>query len=320
MVSCKDRYQSAAHHIAPAFLDPPISTGPRLAEDSDPQYSHLNGTAPLLDLEGFMEDDLDEVAFVVIRTVECSPTAVMMVRAGIPLRWTEQIYTKSKALKSLLHEIASCYFQPVPDTNPKSIYPGYPYNQPNSPNSKFDHQQISPPDLFLFHHRSLLLDYPLKHPEYKVHADSLLQYMEAHHGTDFVEADQLFARGEVSQAHILKLFKPNDLVVSGTCGRPAAFVIQEWPKSDSSGWVTLVCWSFQTEGPGFTRKRSVLSIPPIETEVVRINTLPAYPLQFSTPEVKEYIQRNGKLQWELRIATQITYRGRNVKGDQSFVS
>lgn len=297
-VSCNKSHTS--RHPAPAFRDAPILNATHESRPGSSTRLHLNGTIPVLDLEAFMEDDTDDFAFVAIRTVECSEASVLMVQAGHTLPWTEAIYTKSKILKNAMQQIATCHF----------LW--------SSTTESFERNRIAPADLFLFHHRHLLRTYALKHPESTQHVDALFEYVDNRYGVAFAEAENLFARGLITQAHIFYLFKPNELVISGTYGRPAAFVLQEWPKLDNDGWLTLYCWSFQTDGSGFARKRSTLSIPPIESETTKIQNLHAYPLRFATPELRELVRSRGEKQWDLRSATQITYKGWNVKGDQFF--
>jgi hypothetical protein len=263
-----------------------------------------------------MNDEADDMAFVVIRVVECSEATILMARAGVPLRWTEDVYMKSKVSKDVLQQIATCHFQPTPkpEQNPSR------YSSASPPQRSFNRNWITPLSLFLFHHRHLLEKHVAQHPETKDHINSLLQYMEIRFHTDFEVADSLFAHGLVTQAHIVKLFRPNELVVSGIYGRPAAFMIQDWPELSSDGWVTITCWSFQTDGSRFSRKRTVLSIPPLEPGTMEIHALTAYPLQFAAPKIRKSIQAHGEKQWELRRTTQITYKGWNVKQDQYYVS
>lgn len=315
-IQCKD---GIGCHPVPAFRDTPIwdrklhST----AINYDFARSHLNGTVPVLDLEAYMQNETDDVAFVVIRTVECSEGSVLMARAGGPLRWTEDIYMKSKISKIAMQQIATCYFQPIPDI-PNPAFSSM--RSPSNSKEPFHMNQITPAELFFFHHLHLLRDYHIKHSESKQHIDALVGYVDSRYGEEFTEAESLFARGLVSKAHILNLFRPNELVIAGTYGRPAAFVLQEWPKLNSDGWVTLSCWSFQTDGSGFARKRTYLSIPPIEPETTKIQALVAYPLRFTTTELRNLIRSCGEKQWEHRNATQITYKGWNVGRDQFFVS
>jgi hypothetical protein len=315
--------RSRYHHV-PAFRDVPAPHLPithsqlRLESNSDSDL-HINGTVPIFDLEALMEDDTDGIAFVVIRTVECSEALVLKVLSGGPLRFTEAIYAKSKIAINALQQITTCYFQTPSDETKASYYgPGSP--MPREETAQYRRNCIDPADLFFFHHRDAIRTYPLKYPESKLHLGALLEYVDDRYGKEFAEAESLFAAGLVTQAHISKLFKPNALVISGTYGRPAAFVVLEWPKVVSEGgWLTLTCWSFQNDGTGFARKQSVLSILPIESKTTRIQDLPVYPLQYAAPELRELIRARGEKQWAHRTTTQVTYKGWNVKADQYFV-
>lgn len=304
----------------PAFRDVPVLDA--FNPETSPAWPrpHLNGTVAVFDLAAFMDNDKDDIAFVIIRTVECSEASVMMARANGALRWTEAIYMKSKISKIAFQQTATCYFQTPPEEK-KDNYP-FTHTQTSSDLNKplYEQNQLNPADLFLFHHHRSLAAYAVQHLESKSHIDALLDYMRNQYSKEFTDADNHFARGQVTRACILYLFKPNDLILSGTYGRPAAFVLQEWPKLSSDGWVTLNCWSFQTDGSGFARKQSVLKIPPIELTDTDIQKLVAYPLRFASPKLREMIRTRGEKQWKLRNATQITYKGWNVKRDQFFVS
>lgn len=301
-ISCDEEFTGV--HAARVFRDiPSVTEATYLPNQKGLTRAHLSGTKPVVDMQAFMENDEDGIAFVAIRTVHCSEASVLMARTDGSLRWTEAIYTKSRLLKKAMQEVATCYFQPVAKEN------------------QFERNPITPSASFLFHHRDLLRNYAIEQPETKQHIEALLRYSDKRFGMEFVEADSLFARGTVDQEHLIYLFKPNDLVISGTYEKPAAFVLQEWPRLENTGWVYLTCWSFQTDGRGFARKQETLSIPPIGAKVhSAIDNLPAYPLKFATKELRDLIRRRGEKYWDHRTATQITYKGWNVAGDQFFVS
>lgn len=268
-------------------------------------YPHLNGNVPLYDLEGYLQSESKGNAFVAMRTVECSNATVSMLQAGVPLKWIEDIYMKSSVLKDAMRQTALCYFQPVSDGSEESdVY----------------QNQITPIDLFFYHHRQLLQDFMSKSPQSRPYIEPFIKYVDQQFGMQFAEADNLFERGLVDQANISKLFRPNELVVSGIEGQPAAFVVQEWPITEAGGWTKLVCWSLQADGSRFSRKRSDLSIPPIGPNAIKIQDLPAYPIQFSKLELREMLRRRGQKHWKFRYAKQITYKGWNVGKDQYFVS
>lgn len=307
---CNQSKSDSSHHLVPAFRDAPVL---HTSLEPEPSHysarSHLNGTVPVLEIQALMENDTDGIAIVVIRTVECSEASIQMARADGTLRWTEAIYMKSNILKHVMHQIAACYFQPVlmgQSTKPTA--------------ASFEKNRVHPAELVLFHHRHLLQTYASENCESKQHIDALLGYMNGRYARKFAEADDLFERGLVTQAHILYLFRPNEVVISGTYEKPAAFVLQDWPELRSDGCVTLSCWSFQTDGSGFARKHSSLSILPIGPTAMKIQDLVAYPLRFATSELRELIRSRGEKQWEIRTATQITYKGWDVAKNQFFVS
>ncbi|KAL8629316.1 hypothetical protein Q9189_004965 [Teloschistes chrysophthalmus] len=300
-ISCDE--SSTGVHAARVFRDAPgVTEATELPKKMGIPRAHLSGTKPVVDMQAFMENDKDGIAFVAIRTVQCSEASVLMARTDGSLRWTEAIYTKSKLLKRAMQKVATCHFQPVTGTKEES----------------FERNRIVPADLFLFHHRDLLRNHAIEQPETKQHIEALLRYADKRFGIEFVEADSLFAGDLVDQEHLLQLFKPNELVTSGTYDKHTAFVLQDWPVMDSSGWVTLTCWSFQTDGRGFARKQSKLSIFPIEAKTMAIRNLAAYPLKFATKELQELIRRRGEKYWDHRNAKQITYKGWNVARDQFF--
>ena len=304
----------------PAFYDAPVlPPGETRAEPLSPR-SHLNGTLPVFDVAAFMDNEEDDIPFVIIRNVECSEVSVMMARANGVLRWSEDIYIKSKILKMAFQQIATCYFQaPLEDDNDNYNF-RYLKTSPDQNQPLYKQNQLNPANLFLFHHHRLLAAYGVQHPESKSHINALLDYMHTQYSKEFTDAENHFAKGQVNRASILYLFKPNDLILSGTYGRPAAFVLQEWPKLSSDGWVTLTCWSFQADGSGFARKQSLLRIPPMESTDMDMQKLVAYPLRFAPPTLQDMIRTRGEKQWKLRNPTQITYKGWNVKRDQFFVS
>jgi len=309
-------------HPIPAFRDRPVPDAHLhsglMTAPTNAKRSHLNGTIPILDLEGFMENDTDGVAFVVIRTVECTQASVLMARAGGSMRWTEAIYAKSKISKDALHEVATSYFGPSPEDPYSSITPASVHPDVVQDTPVFDRNRLIHAELFLFAHRHVLGSYGLKHPDSKRHVDALIQYANEKYGREFANAEELFASNAVTSDHVLKLFRPNDIVVSGTHGRPAAFVVQEWPRLAEEGWVTLTCWSFQPDGTGFARKRTVISIPPLEPKATKIPSLVAYPISFASSELRNLIRDRGFKHWDLRNATQVTYKGWNVGHDQFF--
>lgn len=320
-VLCREEHSLPLDHPISFSRDMPIPDARFDATTSSLHlhgHGHLNGKIPVFDIGALREDNSDEIAFIIVRTVECSKASVLMARAGGLLRWTEDIYMKSQVSKTALQQIATCYYQPVSKKDSDNLVSAFPKSSSTS-EAPLLQNQIFPADLFLFHHRQALEEYVAQNADSKQHICAVLEYTRSRFGSEFAEADRLFTKGLVTQAYILHLFKPNELVISGTHGRPAAFVLQEWPEIDGDGWVTLRCWSFQTDGSGFARKSSVISVPPVGWNPKNIQDLAAYPLRFAAPDLLEMIRSRGEKHWQHRTASQVVYKGWNVRRDQFFV-
>lgn len=318
-ISCS-QHDSDEHPIT-VFRDMPVpqdKSDTQAVSSSSRDRGHLNGRIPVFDIEDSGENDTNDTAFTIIRTIECSQASVLMAQAGGLLRWTEDIHIKSHAARDALQQIATCYFHQLPKEEDPYSDP-YPHPRRTSETS-ISQNQIVPADFFFFHHREALKKYVAEYADSKNHIDSLLQYIKYRFDPEFADADKFLAKGLVTQKHVLFLFKPNELVISGSYGKPAAFVLHQWPEMDDAGWVTLRCWSFQNDGSGFARKSSVISVPPIGSHASKIQDLVAYPLRFAAPELRETIRKRGEKHWQLRTAAQVTYRGWNVRRDQYFVS
>jgi hypothetical protein len=279
----------------------------------------LNGNVPIFDLEAFLNDEIDDTAFVVVKTIECSSASISMTHSNIPLRSTEKVYVKSRLSKVALRRIAKCHFQS--ESKREHTSHKCPCKETQSAEAPHPCVEIAPLKLFLFHHHSIMKRYVEEHPFAKDHISALLQFSEARYGKEFEEAEAEFERDRVvSQEHILKLYRPNDLVVGEIHGHPAAFVVHDWPQVDQRNWITLSCWFFQTDGFGFARKLTSLLIPPISANSKALSTLVAFPLRLASDEIRKTLQMNGKKQWSFRKATQVAYKGWDVKCDQYYVS
>lgn len=273
---------------------------------------HLNGEDPMLDVQAYMDDTTDDVAFVIVRTYQCTNNNVMLLKSGATLSFTEAIYIKSAASKSAIDEIATCHFR-------SHIPPPPPMPGAKNDLFAFEMNQISPAELFFFHHHKLMKTWIVDNPDSRAHIERLLQYIAGKYGSKFDEAESLLDKGVINQSHITKLFRPNEPIVAQVSGKSAAFMLQDWPVQQPYGGVKLVGWSYQADGSGFDRKQSAYLIPPLEKET-DIKDLTVYPLRFGSPDLRTELHERGKKQWQYRNMAQITYKGRNVGGDLYFVS
>jgi hypothetical protein len=279
---------------------------------------HLNGNVPIFDPETVLHERFNGPAFVVVRTIECSNASIQMARNGTSLRWTDKIYLKSRVSKDILQKIGMCHFQSHSQDG-DNLHDDSSMGT-CSLGASYQYLEIAPLKLFLFHLRFVQPQYIEVHPTAQDLVDGLLQYSNSRYGRDFEEAETLLAQDLVSQTHILKLYKPNDLVVSEMSGQPSAFVVHDWPRVDENNRITLECWSFQTDGLGFARKLTVFCIPPIESEYQAVSSFVVYPIRYAKPEIQEAIRINGQKHWDLRTTTHVMYKGWDVERDQHYVS
>jgi hypothetical protein len=121
-----------------------------------------------------------------------------------------------------------------------------------------------------------------------------------------------------SQRHLLKLFVPNEIVVSGSCGLYAAFVVQKWPVLGAANSLSLVCWSWHTNGSHLVRKTRGLSVQSVDEEA-RITELLAYPLRFADSKIVKLLEIRGEKLWGLRNQSHVQYTGWNISRDQYYV-
>jgi hypothetical protein len=240
---------------------------------------NLNGHPSILSLSDFLNDETSDTAFILVRTVKCSAASILMAHTGVSQPSTEKIYLKCRLLKEVMHKFVMCHFHAERRCPPQSVCPS---------------TGIAPLKLFLFHYRSVLQKYTKDHPTAKAQIGGLLRYSEMRFGKEFEEAEDLLARGLVSQAHISKLYRPNSLVVSKMNGQPSAFVVHDWPHVDQHNCITVKCWSYQTDGSGFARKLTVFSIGPIEMGYPTLSSLIVYPIRYATPEVREMVRVNWR--------------------------
>ena len=272
---------------------------------------HLNGRLPISDLDKYLEH-VGNIAFVIFRRANC--WSAMDTSQSEGMVWPESIYVTSSILRSALNAVAGCYIHQVHQTD--SPHQTDPFNQTDPDNKN----EIFAPHLFLFHHRSLLTKYAADHVEAASHINALLHYTSERYGAAFQEADAFFKLGFVFPQHLTKLFMPNDIVVTTKHGFPVAYALSVWPVVQKDGLVKLDCWSWQMDGSGLARRRTKLSIPPLETQSVRIQKLNVYPLRYAPQELLIRLQHQGNKHWNLRYQSLVSYKGWNVSRDQFYVS
>lgn len=137
----------------------------------------------------------------------------------------------------------------------------------------------------------------------------LLRYIYQELETEYGEADDLFARGLVSQKHHSKLFGPNEVIVTLDGDKPLAFMSLGLPDTGLSR-SSLLCESWNFDGV-FERKQSAVNIqwPHESREEMPIVDLEFFPLKYDHRKTEERLLTRGKLLWGCRKRRYMSYRG-----------
>ncbi|KAL8785538.1 MAG: hypothetical protein Q9213_003286 [Squamulea squamosa] len=312
LIHCHD--DAFRHHTALAYLDPPSRT--HVSGEPDPprqrESEHLNGRTPIANLALFMETEKDDTAIVLVRHVKCAENVYVGFEFDQELNYTETLAIRSAVLRAAVAAVARCYYnQPQPpDTHQK-----------DSQLVHIEQFSVTPANLFLYHHSSLLEEYMCNHPEAAKHIKVLLAYCDHKYGQDFAAATQLFSMGRVSQKHLDKLFMPNTPVLvkgAGSGDADVTCVLYTWPQFSSEGNMSIDCWFWQHDGKRFVRRDDTWQMNPISRPTVTIQSLSIYPLFFAPEEIKKTLELRGRKHWSYRNSCHVSYTGWNVSHDEYY--
>ncbi|KAH0565969.1 hypothetical protein GP486_000637 [Trichoglossum hirsutum] len=94
-------------------------------------------------------------------------------------------------------------------------------------------KMMQEPYLPLYHYRSVIRERLNElTADHRAYATLLLQYIQDYHGSNYDYADNMFSAGLVSEEHLNKLFRPDDVVVGFEDGQPRAYLCTGWPELD----------------------------------------------------------------------------------------
>ncbi|KAL4938527.1 hypothetical protein BDV06DRAFT_215021 [Aspergillus oleicola] len=134
---------------------------------------------------------------------------------------------------------------------------------------------------------------------------NLLQYVAMIFESDYRHADALFASGNVSKAHLAKLFLPNQMVVARHDGYIRAYLVFEWPCwNGDSLFLPSTCWEFD----GQFWKHSVNLILPwkIGQRQILVTDLCIHPLQ-AAQDIEARLLKRGAMFWKCRDRRMVSY-------------
>ncbi|KAI9654671.1 MAG: hypothetical protein M1821_005878 [Bathelium mastoideum] len=185
------------------------------------------------------------------------------------------------------------------------------------------------PYLPFFHHRNLIEGHIADlDPEDQESMKLLVRYVLEQHGSEYEQAEALFTKGLVTEAHLRKLYRPNDILVYVSDDQSLGYLCADWPDirtpdmedledwsvSDSISFSTLpftlqlVCWRFDGLFRKVTTSLSV-SWPYSSSRILKITDLKIYPLRYAEAGMKEKLQDRGLKFWKCRHRIYAGYDG-----------
>lgn len=167
--------------------------------------------------------------------------------------------------------------------------------------------KLESPYEYFYHHHAHLRELSRQLPSQDQQLVSLLlNYIVGSQRTNFEDADAMFARGYVSQAHFGKLFKTSDIVVRNESGGPRAYKIESIGEEDKES-VSIQCWAWDFDGQFYKSKLEVTVAYPFGFKEIPISSLALWPLRLDNTGVSEQLRERGMMFWTLRQKRLVHY-------------
>ena len=289
----------------------------------DRQLRALQGNDSVLDLEAYLKENPD-ISFVVLKSHVCEVSSHISRLSGANKRdlpcscrncvnrilldglsnfepQQEQLRIVSQSLKTSLKRLG------------RSRTDGLVVGSEGDP-------YMYAPYLYLYHHRQEMVDV-LKtgNDEESEHLQLLKDFIDLNYGEEYKEADNLFKSGMVSEKHLPKLFKPNQVVVSIEDGEPVAHVLHCWPFWHN-GNLHMRSWSWEFNGHNLQRVASQNQLKYETDDNVPVTKLPFFPIDFASKETIQTVVNRGQKFWTMREGYFASYSGWDSHRDQFYVS
>lgn len=171
---------------------------------------------------------------------------------------------------------------------------------------------LTAPYLQFFHARKLLDSIQeLLETNQRRQLAILLDYIHAHFGREYAEADELFSQGYFTDVHFHKLYGPGEVVVISENGREKAFEIKSCPVPHTLPIkISGETWTFDGS---FHREPQVLTVGlPSDFEPdqkASISSLTAIPLAFDNTGLEKRLRQRGDFFWSCRKGRLVTSTG-----------
>jgi hypothetical protein len=180
--------------------------------------------------------------------------------------------------------------------------------------------QMSAPYLFLYQHRAAMAaKLEEGNSEENEHLQLLNEFLDANYSKEYDETDKLFKERKVSESHLSKLFKPNQIIVQrNPGGDPVAYAAHWWPYW-KDGQLTIQAWSWAFNGLDLTRQAEQLVLTYDTHKNVPITDLTAFPIEYAPKELIETLLNRGKKFWSMRNGYFASYSGMDSLREESYV-
>jgi len=180
--------------------------------------------------------------------------------------------------------------------------------------------QMHAPYLFLYHHRTLLLDLAATTGgETEEHVSLLLSFINEHYGDEYKEAERLFNTGIITKEHVEKLYRPNSIVIDKTGPQDRAYVIKSWLEVDE-GDMELLCWSWEYDGSFLKREETHLKMNAPSVAGSALSVIGVFPISMIDHETLENLRLRGQKFWSMKGQHFTCYSGYDVAKMQFHVS
>ncbi|THZ50551.1 P-loop containing nucleoside triphosphate hydrolase protein, partial [Aureobasidium pullulans] len=141
--------------------------------------------------------------------------------------------------------------------------------------------------------------------------DYLISYIMSTMAVDYEEADELFTKNQVSEKHLAKLYRADDILVTREEGEEIA-VICHSVHSQESGMISLACRLWEFDASFHLGPKTFGLIWPRRTDTaigdpMPIINLSIYPLKYGVQGLRERLLERGRMLWSCRFQKYVSY-------------
>ncbi|KAF3099631.1 hypothetical protein TWF102_002299 [Orbilia oligospora] len=152
----------------------------------------------------------------------------------------------------------------------------------------------------------------------------LFDFIDETFGDEFRRAIQLFSQGYVSKDTLCYLMSPDDVIVrKDKMHRLQAYVVETWPSLNSHNHLRFWVWSWKFNG--LLRRIDTDVVIDLEyvfkdIDMIQINQLAYYPLEYADPGSKRFLELRGLQFWRCRHRRFVSYSGWDADDNEQFVN